>query len=140
MLRRHAAAQQQPPPAAACAARRAPTHAPLRCPSSHSPAPPPHSFPKQTVPAAVNELLSSLPARVDIQGLPFQAVFTYAVYTLNYVMVKVTKPGGRERGGTGGLGGETERACVCVCGGGGARGGEDCSHESCWGDAACGGR
>jgi hypothetical protein len=41
------------------------------------------------VPAGINSLLDSLPARVSIQGLPFDAVFTYAVYTLNYVVVKV---------------------------------------------------
>ena len=37
----------------------------------------------------LNGLLDSLPAKVSIQGLPFDAVFTYAVYTLNYVIVKV---------------------------------------------------
>jgi hypothetical protein len=47
----------------------------------------------QDVPAGINGLLDSLPAKVSIQGLPFDAVFTYAVYTLNYVIVKV---GGRQ--------------------------------------------
>jgi len=40
------------------------------------------------VPNAINGLLDTLPGKVDIQGLPFQAVFTYALYTLNYVMLK----------------------------------------------------
>ncbi|KAF6254202.1 phosphorylated CTD interacting factor 1 WW domain-containing protein [Scenedesmus sp. NREL 46B-D3] len=40
------------------------------------------------VPGAINGLLDSLPAKVSVQGLPFDAVFTYAVYTLNYVVVK----------------------------------------------------
>lgn len=40
------------------------------------------------VPAALNGLLDSLPSKVSIQGLPFDAVFTYALYTLNYVIVK----------------------------------------------------
>lgn len=43
----------------------------------------------QDVPAALNGLLDSLPSKVSIQGLPFDAVFTYALYTLNYVIVKV---------------------------------------------------
>lgn len=43
----------------------------------------------QDVPAALNGLLDSLPAKISIQGLPFDAVFTYALYTLNYVIVKV---------------------------------------------------
>jgi hypothetical protein len=43
----------------------------------------------QDVPAAINGLLDSLPARVSVSGLPFEVVFTYAVYTLNYVLVKV---------------------------------------------------
>jgi hypothetical protein len=43
----------------------------------------------QDVPGAINGLLDSLPAKVSVQGLPFDAVFTYAVYTLNYVIVKV---------------------------------------------------
>ena len=43
----------------------------------------------QDVPAALNGLLDSLPAKVSVQGLPFDVVFTYAVYTLNYVVVKV---------------------------------------------------
>jgi hypothetical protein len=43
----------------------------------------------QDVPNAINGLLDTLPGKVDIQGLPFQAVFTYALYTLNYVMLKV---------------------------------------------------
>ena len=44
----------------------------------------------QDVPNAINGLLDTLPGKVDIQGLPFQAVFTYALYTLNYVMLKVS--------------------------------------------------
>jgi hypothetical protein len=44
----------------------------------------------QDVPAALNGLLDSLPSKVSIQGLPFDAVFTYALYTLNYVIVKVS--------------------------------------------------
>jgi hypothetical protein len=48
----------------------------------------------QDVPAALNSLLDSLPAKISIQGLPFDAVFTYALYTLNYVIVKVgSQPG-----------------------------------------------
>ena len=43
----------------------------------------------QDVPAAINGLLASLPSQVSVQGLPFEVVFTYAVYTLNYVIVKV---------------------------------------------------
>ena len=46
----------------------------------------------QDVPGAINGLLDSLPAKVSVQGLPFDAVFTYAVYTLNYVIVKVCTP------------------------------------------------
>ncbi len=41
------------------------------------------------MPAALNDALGALPSRLDIHGLPFQAVFTYAVYTLSYVVVKV---------------------------------------------------
>jgi hypothetical protein len=44
----------------------------------------------QDVPAAINGLLDSLPSKVSVQGLPFDAIFTYAVYTLNYVIVKVS--------------------------------------------------
>lgn len=47
----------------------------------------------QDVPAVLNSLMDSLPSRVSIQGLPFDAVFTYAVYTLNYVIVKVCGAG-----------------------------------------------
>lgn len=47
----------------------------------------------QDVPAALNGLLDSLPAKISIQGLPFDAVFTYALYTLNYVIVKVGSSG-----------------------------------------------
>jgi hypothetical protein len=43
----------------------------------------------QDVPNALNGLLNSLPSRITVQGLPFDAVFTYALYTLNYVMLKV---------------------------------------------------
>ncbi|KAI8463303.1 MAG: hypothetical protein J3K34DRAFT_527110 [Monoraphidium minutum] len=43
---------------------------------------------RTAVPASVNDLLGSLPSSVAIQGLPFSAVFTYAVYTLSYVVVK----------------------------------------------------
>jgi hypothetical protein len=54
--------------------------------------------PPQAVPSAINDALGTLPSTLDIQGLPFQAVFTYAVYTLSYVVVKV--------------GGRSERECV----------------------------
>ncbi len=40
------------------------------------------------MPSALNQLLNTLPAKISVEGLPFEAVFTYAVYTLNYVMVK----------------------------------------------------
>jgi hypothetical protein len=51
----------------------------------------------QDVPAALNGLLDSLPSKVSIQGLPFDAVFTYALYTLNYVIVKVSKRDGLQQ-------------------------------------------
>jgi hypothetical protein len=46
--------------------------------------------------------LDSLPAKISIQGLPFDAVFTYALYTLNYVIVKVGRQPARCFGGRGG--------------------------------------
>jgi len=42
----------------------------------------------QDVPGAVNSLLSALPAELQLPGLPFSAVLTYAIYTLSYVLVK----------------------------------------------------
>jgi hypothetical protein len=50
-------------------------------------------LPQKTVPDAINDALGTLPARADVHGLPFQAVFTYAVYTLGYVVVKVGRGG-----------------------------------------------
>lgn len=43
---------------------------------------------RHDVPAAVNDMLSTLPAKISVRGLPFEMVFTYALYTLNYVIVK----------------------------------------------------
>lgn len=37
----------------------------------------------------MNDALATLPSSFDVRGLPFSAVFTYAVYTLSYVVVKV---------------------------------------------------
>ncbi|GBF96808.1 hypothetical protein Rsub_09664 [Raphidocelis subcapitata] len=43
---------------------------------------------RTAVPAAVNDALATLPSSFDVRGLPFSAVFTYAVYTTSYVVVK----------------------------------------------------
>lgn len=43
----------------------------------------------QDVPVARGGLLDSLPAKISLQALSFDAVFAYALYTLNYVIVKV---------------------------------------------------
>ena len=43
------------------------------------------------MPASLNGALRTLPARVAVHGLPFEAVFEYALYTLNYVMLQVVR-------------------------------------------------
>lgn len=40
------------------------------------------------VPNSLNDVLNSLPTRLEIKGLPFSTSFGYTFYTLTYVMVK----------------------------------------------------
>ncbi|GFR42240.1 hypothetical protein Agub_g3134 [Astrephomene gubernaculifera] len=40
------------------------------------------------VPARLNQVLASLPTRLEVSGLPFSAAFEYSLYTAAYVLVK----------------------------------------------------
>lgn len=40
------------------------------------------------VPSALDNVLASLPTRVDIKGLPFVTAFDYSIYTYSYVLLK----------------------------------------------------